>query len=162
MTSYTNGEITFFLWSILCGAIIMVAHDIFSVFIENENYSILVCNVFDALFVTCATSIMIFIMLSVSNGYIRFYEFVGAFIGASLYKCTLSSLFKYLFSKILYGFFGIFQLFLKILLTPIRFMYKIMYNSISMLCRVVKNCFSPVLTKCAHSLSLIRISLKKT
>ena len=51
MVSYINGEVTFFLWSILCGAVIMVAYDVFSIFTNAENYSILVCNIFDALFV---------------------------------------------------------------------------------------------------------------
>ena len=139
MVSYINGEVTFFLWSILCGAVIMVAYDVFSIFTNAENYSILVCNIFDALFVTCACTIMIFIMLSVSNGYIRSYEFIGAFIGAFLYKCTLSRLLKALFSRVVYGIFAIFQLFFKILLTPIKFMYKIMYNSISMLCGIFVN-----------------------
>ncbi len=162
MVSYTSGEISIFMWSILCGAIIMTAYDVFCIFTNQDTYSVLVCNIFDALFITCASSIMIFIMLSVSNGYIRFYEFLGAFIGAFFYKCTLSRLFKPLFYRIIYGFFAIFQLFFKILLTPIRFMYKIMYNSISVLCRVANNCVTPFFKKCVRGLSLIKISLKKT
>ena len=162
MVSYTSGEISIFLWSILCGVIIMIAHDMFSIFTNAENYSILVYNIFDGIFVLCACAIMIFIMLSVSNGYIRSYEFIGAFIGAFFYKITLSKLFKPIFFKITYCFYSLFQLFFKILLTPIKFMYKIMYNSVSGIFRAVTNCFSPMICKCMRFTSLIKISLKKT
>lgn len=162
MTSYVNGEIMIFLWSILCGAVIMVLHDIFCIFTDDENYSILVYNIFDTIFIICACAIMIFIMLNISDGYIRFYEFVGAFIGAFLYKCTLSQLLKFLFSKIICSIFSIFQLFLKILLTPLKFMYKIICDCINMLCFAVKKCSTPLLTRSLRNLSIIKILLKKT
>lgn len=157
MTSYVSGEVSIFLWSIVSGVIIMVAHDIFSVAVNKNSYSILVCNILDGIFVTCATAIMIFILLNISYGYIRSYEFVGAFIGGFLYRITLSPFVKIIFSKIFHVFFEVFQFFLKLLLTPIKFMYKIMYNSISVLSRVCSRILSPV----SRALTLTKISLKK-
>ncbi len=162
MVAYTSGEIPIFLWSILSGAVIMMTYDVFSVASDKEKFSILVCNIFDGIFVFSACAIMIFILLSVSNGYIRGFEFVGAFIGGFLYKITLSPLFQIIFSKIIEIFLTIFRFFLKILLTPIRFMYKIIYNSIGVFGKASSRFFSPVFARCRRIFSLIKISLKKT
>lgn len=157
MTAYVSGEVFIFLWSIVSGVVIMVAHDVFSVAVNKESYSILVCNIIDGIFVTCATAIMIFILFNVSYGYIRSYEFIGAFIGGFLYKITLSPFVKIIFSKVFYVFLAVFRFFLKLLLTPIKFMYKIMYNSISVLCKVGSRFLSPVM----RALTITKISLKK-
>lgn len=158
MTAYVNGEVLIFLWSLVSGAIIMVTYDFFSVFTSKENMSILVLNIFDGVFVVSATAVMMFILLNVSNGYIRSFEFIGAAIGGILYKITLSRLFTTLFQQIIRTFFVIFNIFCKILLTPLKFMYKIIYNTISVLIKAVSKSLLPVL----RWLALFKISLKKT
>lgn len=162
MTSYIDGEIPVFLWSILSGAVIMAVYDIFSIAANKEKYSIFVCNIFDGVFVLCASLIMIFILLNVSNGYIRGFEFVGAFIGAFLYKLTISPFFILVFSKIIEFILGVFRFFLKILLTPLEFTYKIIYNTISVLFKFSHKMFLPVLRRLERFFSLVKISLKKT
>lgn len=162
MTSYIDGEIPIFLWSILSGVIIMAVYDIFSIAAHKERYSIFVCNIFDGVFVLSACVIMIFILLSVSNGYIRGFEFIGAFIGALTYKLTLSPIFILIFSKIIEFIFAVFRFFLKILLTPLRFTYKIIYNTISVLFKFSHKTLSPVILRGSRFFSLVKISLKKT
>lgn len=162
MVAYVSDEISIFLWSIVTGIVIMVCYDIFSVATNREKYSIVVCNILDGVFVTCSCAVMIFMLLGVSNGYVRSYEFIGAFIGGFLYKITLSFFFKSFFRKIMDIFFGVFKFFLKILLTPIKFMYKIMYNTISMFCKVAKKTLSPVSNRCSRIFALVKTSLKKT
>ncbi len=158
MTSYVNGEVVIFLWSLLTGAVIMLTYDFFSSFTRNKNLSILVLNIFDGIFVVCATAVMIFILLNVSNGYIRSFEFIGALIGGALYKVTLSPLFKLLFTRIIAIFFGIFNFFCKLLLTPIKFTYKIIRNIVGVLSKTASKCLMPPLRK----LALFKITLKKT
>lgn len=158
MTSYVDGEMLIFLWSLLTGVIIMTVYDFFSVFTSGNDLSVFVLNIFDGVFVVCATTLLLFVFLNVSNGYIRSYEFIGALIGGILYKITISKLIKALFCKIFSVIFTIFDFFCKILLTPIKFTYKIIYNIIRVSSRAVTKVFSPLLRK----LSLLRISLKKT
>lgn len=158
MTSYVDGEIIIFLWSILTGVVVMVLYDFFSVFTNNNGLSLFVLNIFDGIFVVCATTLTLFVFLNVSNGYIRSYEFIGALIGGILYKITLSKLFKVLFLKTFSFIFVLFNFFCKILLTPIKFMYKIIYNIIRVSSRAVLKVFTPLLRK----FSLFKITLKKT
>lgn len=158
MTSYVDGEILIFLWSLLTGVILMTLYDFFSVFTNSKGLLLFVLNVFDGIFVVCATTLTLFVFLNVSNGYIRSYEFIGALIGGILYKLTLSRLIKSLFFKIFSVIFTIFDFFCKILLTPIKFTYKIIYNIIRVSSRAATRVFSPFLRK----LSLFKISLKKT
>ena len=158
MIPYVDGEILIFLYSLLTGASVMLLYDFFSSFTGDKKLSILVLNVFDGIFVVCATTLLLFMFLNISNGYIRGYEFVGAVIGGILYKITLSHFIKFLFQKIFAIIFSIFCFFCKILLTPIKFMYKIIYNIISVSSKAVSKALGFVFSK----LSLFKISLKKT
>ena len=158
MTSYVDGEILIFLWSISTGAVILCLYDFFSCFTLDRNLSIFVLNIFDGIFVVCATTLLLFVFLNVSNGYIRGYEFIGALIGAIFYKICFSKIFKFLFNKTIVIIFSFFHFFCKILLTPIKFTYKIIYNIINVSSRAVLKVFSLFRKK----LSLFKISLKKT
>ncbi len=158
MTAYIDGEVSIFLWSVVSGIVIMVAYDIFSVLTNNKSFSVFVCNIFDGIFVLCASTIMIFIMFNISNGYIRSFEFVGAGIGILIYKITLSRLISTVFLKVINFVISFFEVFLKILLTPIRFMYKIMYNGVSMLVKTTAKLLLPL----KRQLSLMKVSIKKT
>jgi len=158
MTAYVNGEIAIFLWSILTGAVIMLTYDFFSSFTSGKILSVFVVNIFDGIFVICAITIMIFVFLNVSNGYIRSFEFIGALIGGVLYKITLSRAFKLIFCRTIAIFFGIFHFFCKLLLTPIKFMYKIICNIIGVLSKTASKCLLPFFKK----LKLFKITLKKT
>lgn len=133
MKALVSGELTYFMWSFISGILIAVCYDLIKTIYSDKHFCVAVCNICDAIFVLYATVLMIFVLFSVSSGYVRFYDFLGAFGGAVLYKFTLSPLFSALFSKLFDGIFAVFKFFLKILLTPLEFMYKIMYNTISVL-----------------------------
>lgn len=135
MKALVSGELSAFLWSCLCGVVIAMLYDLIKTTYKKEHFSLTVCNICDGLFVICACAIMIFVLFTVSNGYVRSYEFLGAFLGGILYKITLSLHISRLFSFIIDSFFAVFNFFLKILLTPLQFMYKIIYNTISVFFR---------------------------
>ena len=158
MVPYINGEVAIFLWSVVSGAVCAVLYDFFSSFCDTRKFSVFVLNIFDGIFVICATAFLLFVLLNVSNGYIRGYEFVGALIGAIFYKFTLSRLFKFIFKRTIAIFFSIFDFFCNLLLTPIKFMYKIMYNIISMSYRAVLKAFIRIFGR----LSVVKTILKKT
>ena len=132
-----SGELRIFLYSALGGAFIMLLYDIFAVAFKKDHLPLLVISVCDGIFVTTACIITVFITLSVSRGMVRFYEFFGLILGATLYKLTISRLFCLLFLKFLYAFYTFMKIFFKILLTPLLFMYK-------MINRCIRWLFCPV------------------
>lgn len=155
-------EITIFLWSVLCGSIIMVLYDILSLARNAGTFSILVCNICDGIFVVCAACVMIFVVFCSSNGYVRAYEFIGATIGGLLYKILLGRYFTLILQKILLYIYSFFTKIFKILLTPIKFMYKIICSIIGLLYRLAVRLFSPVKNKCTAHLHIFRKTFKKT
>ncbi len=155
-------ELEIFLWSVVCGVIIMALYDIFSVARCSKNFSILVCNICDGIFVAAAAVVMIFVTFCSSNGYVRTYEFIGAVIGGLLYKIILGRYFKFLVQKILFFFYSFFTKIFKLLLTPIKFMYKIMYSIIGLLYKVAGRLIFPVKNRCALHLHTLRKTFKKT
>lgn len=162
MKALVSGELTVFMWSFLCGIVITVFYDLIKCIYANESYSVTVYNVCDAVFVICACAFMIFVLFSVSNGYVRSYEFAGAFLGAILYKITLSRFVSAIFYRITEVFFAVFNFFLKILLTPLAFMYKIIHNTISIFASGMRKLFAPLSQKALRIFRLVKITLKKT
>ncbi len=155
-------ELEFFLWSVICGVAICGLYDIFSVVRRCDLFSVCVCNICDAVFILTATAIMTFVIFSVTNGYIRAYEFFGAFCGAICYKFTLSNIARAFFFWCMQIFFSVFTIFFKILLTPFKFMYKIICSIIGLLYKVVSRLFAPLRVKFASSLHTFRKTLNKT
>ena len=155
-------EVTIFLWSVLCGAVIMMMYDIFSLARKTGGFSILVCNICDGLFVLCASGIMIFVVFCVSNGYVRAYEFIGAAIGGILYKILPSRYITFIMQKILLFFYSFFAKISKILLTPIGFMYKIICSIIGLLYKMLTKLFAPLCNKASMHLHTLKKTFKKT
>ena len=65
-----------------------------------------------------------------NGGRVRWFEFFGAVLGAVFYFLTLGRLFRLVIRRIIEIFSKIFIFFCKILLTPARFMYNILYRTI--------------------------------
>ena len=148
-----------FLYSCLSGALIFLFCDIVSVTLRQKTCSLLVINICDGICVIVACAIMIFVTFSVTRGIVRAFEFFGALLGAVLYKLTLSRLFRAVFCKITDGILTFFKFFLKILLTPLRFMYKMINKCIKgLLCPVMR----PLKRLCAHAWFRLRSSLHIT
>ena len=155
-------EVTIFLWSVLCGAVIMMMYDIFSLARKTGDFSILICNICDGLFVLCASAIMIFVVFCVSNGYVRAYEFIGAAIGGILYKILPSRYITFVMQKILLFFYSFFAKISKILLTPISFMYKIICSIIGLLYKMLTRLFTPLRNRTSMHLHTLKKTFKKT
>lgn len=155
-------EVEIFLWSVLCGAVIISLYDIFSLARKTADFSILVCNVCDGIFVLCSSAVMIFVIFCVSNGYVRAYEFFGAIIGGLLYKMLLSRYVSFVMQKTLCFFYLFFTKIFKLLLTPIKFMYKIIRSIIGFLCRVIDKLLSPVGNKAKLSIHTLKKTFRKT
>lgn len=162
MVAYVSDEVYIFIWSIVTGVVIMIGYDFLCAATNREKYSILVCNIVDGVFVTCASALMIFVLLAVSNGYVRSYEFIGAFIGGFLYKISLGILLKKLFIKITDIIYAVFKIFFKILLTPFEFMYKIVCSIMSVLCKFVRKLMLPAVRRGNRVFTLFKTTFKKT
>lgn len=126
-------EVLLLLYSVLAGVFISVIYDFFRVIRKKSDSGIFFSNIQDTIFLITAVIIMFFVIFSKSNGIFRFYQILGALLGAFFYYITLSRLVRFFILKVIGIFLKIFEFFLKILLTPIRFMYKIVYVFISFL-----------------------------
>ncbi len=119
-----------FLASVLCGVFISVIYDILRVIRSYVKTTHAVTNTQDIIFWCIALIIMFFTVFHTNHGYVRWYEFLGVFLGALLYFLTLSKAFYMVSKKFIDIFFKIFEFFCKILLTPLVFTYNIIYKSI--------------------------------
>lgn len=144
-----------FVCSALCGSALFFVYDLFRLIKRKSGASRLMQNLQDAVFWLTALAISFFTVLYANNGAIRFYELVGALLGAILYGFTLSPWILKLLDKILDIFSKIFKFFLKILLTPLLFMYNIMYRWISCM-------YTPLRRLARRMVRQLRESLRRT
>jgi len=120
-------EVFILFCSVLSGIIISIIYDLFRLIRKNsESGFILIC-IQDILFWFIATFIMFYTVFDTNNGKLRWYHFLGGICGAILYFSCLSRPVIYLLHRFIRIFFKFFELFFKILLTPLKFMYNILY-----------------------------------
>ncbi|MBP3337181.1 MAG: spore cortex biosynthesis protein YabQ [Clostridia bacterium] len=123
-------EAVVFLFSVLSGIFIGFVGDLFYLLRKkSENFRIFI-DITDIIFWILCAIIMFAVIFFANNGQIRWYEFLGVFLGSILYKFTLSKPILVIFELILRIFFKIFKLFFKILLTPLIFLYNIVFEGI--------------------------------
>lgn len=117
-----------FLCSAICGMFLGILYDVFrTVRRKCSDFSVL-GDLQDILFWTFAAIIMLAVIFFANNGKVRWYEFLGVFLGMNIYIFTLSRIFLSVFGFILDIFLKIFKLFFKILLTPLVFLYNIVFR----------------------------------
>lgn len=119
-----------FLSAVLCGGLLHVLYDLFFIIRKKSAEEKIVIHVQDGLFWILAFFIIFFSLLTINGGIVRFYELLGVVLGVVLYHLTLSRFILKLVCKILAISSKIFNFFLKILLTPLRFLYNIIYRYI--------------------------------
>ena len=119
-----------FLATALCGFCIGVVYDLMRSVRSFSKPSASLTDVHDIIFWTLASVIMFFTIHHINAGKMRWYEFLGAFLGAVLYFLAFSKIFRYLLCKTVEIFSKIFAFFCKILLTPLLFAYNIIYKGI--------------------------------
>ncbi len=119
-----------FLATVLCGACIGIVYDLMRVIRSFSKPSVSLTDVHDIIFWSLASVIMFFTIHHINAGKMRWYEFLGAFLGAILYFLAFSKIFRYLLCRTVEIFSRIFAFFCKILLTPLLFAYNIIYKGI--------------------------------
>lgn len=127
-----------FLCSCLTGGLIVFVYDLFQVIRRMSVRDFFMIYVEDGLFWVITFSIVFFSVLYMNDGVLRMYELFGAVLGGILYKTALSKPVTVILHRFLTFFSKIFQLFLKILLTPIRFVYNILYGCLYILLKPIK------------------------
>ena len=128
-------EALVFLSSSAGGALIFFVYDLFRLLRKKVDVGGVLVHIQDGVFWLIAFSIMFFVVFHVNNGTVRFYELLGAGLGALIYGFALSSFVLKILGWLLTIFTKIFRFFLKILLTPLYFAYNILYRYICLILR---------------------------
>lgn len=84
------------------------------------------CHITDIIFWVMVAFMTFKTLFIFSDGEIRFFLVISAFLSMILYFLTVSKWVKHLFFKVFYKILNIFKFILKILLTPLEFLYKIL------------------------------------
>lgn len=115
-----------FIAVILSGMICGILFDTFKVAgIFSKRNSVLI-SLFD-LFFSLVLCVIVMTVFYIFNSYeLRWFMFIGLFLGVILYFFMLSKAYKFTLNKLIQFFLKIFQIIFKILLTPARFLYKIL------------------------------------
>lgn len=85
-----NSQSCEFLYFCLIGIIISFIFDIFRSIRKNFKTSDILAYVEDILFVIISSFIIILGILKIANGILRFYLFLGLFLGITIYSLTFS------------------------------------------------------------------------
>lgn len=122
MSIVVTHELYSFLFITLSGCILCAVYDFFKELIMPFYNKFLFVLFFDVIFWVFGVGFIWFCIISSNDGRLRFYQFLGCILGAILYFFSLSFVFRQIFKNI----FKIIRFILKILLTPVRFLYKIL------------------------------------
>lgn len=119
-----SGQLYVFLAMSVCGACSGVVFDIFRVIRKTFLCSNLTTSLSDILFWLIISLGMFFSLFSISGGEIRWHEIIGVVLGSIIYFLTISRLFMALLGAVMRFVTKIFLTILKIILTPLVFLYK--------------------------------------
>ncbi len=114
-----------FLTSVLLGAYLFCFYDFFRALRKVKKYKNIQVHIQDFIFITIITVYGFYTYLYKSNGEIRFYYFIGIIIGGVIYLNTISKFVVFGFTKIMLFIRKIIKQLIKILMMPIRVVYKI-------------------------------------
>ncbi len=119
-------ELYVFFTMIVCGGALMMFFDFERAFLRAIGSGKGLTAVCDILFWIIAGFCSMVCVWNFNSGIFRFYEPVGLVLGAVFYFCLLSKLFFGVFIKMIENILKFMRLIFKILLTPPRFLYKIL------------------------------------
>lgn len=114
-------EVYVFLATVISGILSGMIYDLFSIFRTGSKKK-LFFTISDVIlsFIICSVIVAVFYVYNSFN--LRWYMFIGLFLGIIFYFFCISNIFVFILLKIL----GLFNFIFKILLTPARFLYKIL------------------------------------
>lgn len=136
----------FFVMAIL-GALSGVIFDFFRAVRKKIRLSAVFVGVSDFIFLISVTAVMLYGFIYFNNGTLRWYEFLAIILGIGIYFLVFSKAVIYVFVKIIEFFSLIISYILKILLTPIKFLYKILVKPIILIFSGFKNILRRLLCK---------------
>lgn len=115
-----------FLAMVVCGAVLAVLFDFLRAVRMTFKPGAVITGVTDVIFVAVSVMSVIYCVWEYGNGQPRYYEILGLAVGAALYFLVFSRFLLRLFSYLMKIFSEFIRFILKILLTPPRFLYKIL------------------------------------
>ncbi len=115
-----------FLLSVSCGAALCLLWDMFHGLRTVLFKGPIMNAVLDAVWWICAAVIPVWCLWNANSMTFRFFELLGAVMGAFLYYITVSRVLRRIFCVFFAAFLKIFKIFLKILLTPAVILYKML------------------------------------
>ena len=121
-----TGEVYALIASVLCGAGAVMLFDMLRAIrlsVKQNNFFVIIEDTF--FWCVCITG-MWNCLWHFNNGAVRAFEIIGFLIGALLYILILQKLFFILFKAVFKNIFKFIHLIFQILLTPPRFLYKIL------------------------------------
>ncbi len=110
----------------LTGFFMSLLYDVLRAIRRTVSFNMLSIWISDFLYWIFVCGFIAYIMLITDDGRVNVYEICGIIIGAVLYYNTISTFIVKLLSLVFKKTLKIICLFLKIVLTPIRFLYKIL------------------------------------
>ncbi len=114
-----------FLTSVLLGGYLFCFYDFFRALRKVKKYKNIQVHIQDLLFILIITVYGFYTYLYKSNGEIRFYYFIGILLGGMIYLFTISKYVLLGFTKIMMFLRETEKQFIKLVLLPIRIIYKI-------------------------------------
>ena len=121
-------EFWIFLSFFVCGAVCGTIFDFFRALRRKFKLSFTWVFITDVLFWILTTAVTAFCVFYLNDGLLRSFVVVSFFIGVILYFFTVSRIVLTAFLKIITIISQFIKLFFKILLTPLKFSYKIILN----------------------------------
>ncbi|MBR2499450.1 MAG: spore cortex biosynthesis protein YabQ [Clostridia bacterium] len=145
-------EVYILCFSVLTGMLISFLYDLFRTIRIEAKTGMFLSGIHDVLFWALATLIMFFLVFFTNDGRLRWYHIFGASLGSILYFLTMSKAIIFFVRQFIGIFLKIFELFLKILLTPLKFTYNILYGCLSFIISPVLRVFKRLAKKLYYSL----------
>jgi len=126
-------QLEFLIWSLIAGLIAGFIYDVFRTIRTMTNPKSGTIIIHDILFLVFAAIMMFVLSVTVGRGYLRFFEFLGVFLGFVLYRTAFkNSVVKFL-TAVTNFIIKIAFIFAKIIFFPFILIYKILKKPISVI-----------------------------
>lgn len=171
MNQIINMEVRFFLTSVLCGALILVAYDLIRIFRKVIEHGVVAISIEDILYWTIGAVFVFRMMYRMNNGVIRGFSLIGILLGMILYKYSISEYvvkgisfvlikIKLLIKKLIHIFTGPYRFLLSKIQTFIKFIGKYTKKYVGNITHFVKKKVHKPIVALKNKES--RVKIKKT
>lgn len=166
MNSLQANQAYLFSLFILNGILIGIVFDIFRILRKSFKTTDFITYIEDTLFWIASGIITIYFLFVFNNGEIRFYIFIGIFLGVALYILSISKYFIKINVKLIALLKNLLEKFLCVILYPIKLILKILKRTflrpISFVFINLRKITTKTATKVKNNLKILNNSTKKT